>query len=238
MQTKQVTYTHDGVTFKGHLAWDDSLSNKRPGVLVVHEWWGLNDYAKKKAEQLASMGYVAFACDMYGDGKVTEHPQEAGKMATEVRKNLKSWQGRAEAALKVLQDHPQVDGDKLAAIGYCFGGSTCIQLAPRGAPLKAIVTFSRRAAGADARAGEGDQGQGADLPRRRRRSSRKKRFRISARRSTTPRRRLSDDLLRRRGAQLHGPRRRKAGVPGLAYHAEADRRSWNAMKFLFLEAVR
>src|SRR5581483_5423653 len=100
VRTKPVTYTYDGVTFKGHLAWDDAATGRRPGVLVQHEWWGLNDYARKRAEQLAGMGYVAFAGDMYGEGKVTEHPKEAAAMAGEVRKNMKMWQGRARAALK------------------------------------------------------------------------------------------------------------------------------------------
>src|SRR4051794_32115639 len=119
VKTKGITYTHDGVTFKGHLAWDDAAQGKRPGVLVCHEWWGLNEYARKRAEKLAALGYVAFACDMYGEGKTTEHPKEAGQMATAVRKNLKMWQGRARAALKVLLDQSNVDGGKVAAIGYC-----------------------------------------------------------------------------------------------------------------------
>src|SRR5262249_6156158 len=140
-KTREVTYTHDGRTFKGHLAWDCAGSGKRPGVLVVHEWWGLNDYARKRAEQLAKLGYVAFACDMYGEGKVTEHPKEAAEMAGTVRKNLKAWQGRAQAALKILQNHEAVDPGRLAAIGYCFGGSTAPQLAYTGADLKAVVTF-------------------------------------------------------------------------------------------------
>src|SRR5437868_370395 len=98
VKTKSISYKYNGVTFKGHLAWDDAVKGKRPGVLVVHEWWGLNDYARKRAEQLAALGFVAFACDMYGEGKTTEHPREAGAMAAEVRKNAKSWQGRARAA--------------------------------------------------------------------------------------------------------------------------------------------
>src|SRR5262245_20994057 len=118
VKTRTVTYTHDGMTFKGYLAWDDATQGKRPGVLVVHEWWGLNDYARKRAEQLAKLGYVAFACDMYGEGKVTEHPKEAGQFATEVRNNLKAWQGRALAGLKILQDSDLVDANNLAAIGY------------------------------------------------------------------------------------------------------------------------
>src|SRR5438105_208703 len=101
VKTKTVEYTHDGKTFKGFLAWDDSAKGKLPGVLVFHEFWGLDDYARGRAEQLAGLGYVAFAADMYGAGKVTEHPMEAAKMAGAVRKNAREWEGRARAALKV-----------------------------------------------------------------------------------------------------------------------------------------
>jgi dienelactone hydrolase len=141
VKTETVIYKHGDQTYKGFLAWDDAVTGKRPGVLVVHEWWGLNDYARKRAEQLAGMGYVAFAADMYGDGKTTEHPKEAGAMAGMVRKNQKEWQERGLAGLKILRDHPNVDGNKLAAIGYCFGGSTSLQLAYAGADIKAAVSF-------------------------------------------------------------------------------------------------
>lgn len=141
VKTKTITYEHDGTTLKGFLVWPEAATGKLPGILVVHEWWGLNDYARKRAEMLAEMGYVAFACDMYGDGKVTEHPQEAGKMASEVRKNVKAWKSRAQAGLKVLTEQEHVDPKKLAAIGYCFGGSTALQLAYSGADLAAVVTF-------------------------------------------------------------------------------------------------
>src|SRR5262249_40036734 len=87
VKTKTITYEHDGTTLKGYLAYDDAVKGKRPGVLVVHEWWGLNEYAKKRAEQLAKLGYVAFAPDMYGAGKTTQHPKEAREMATKVREN-------------------------------------------------------------------------------------------------------------------------------------------------------
>jgi len=139
--TKVVEYEHDGAKLKGYLAYDDAATGKRPGVLVVHEWWGLDDYARTRAKQLAEMGYVAFAADMYGEGKTVNHPDDARKMATTVRENLKSWRGRAEAGLKQLAGQPNVDPTKLAAIGYCFGGSTCLQLAYSGADLKAVATF-------------------------------------------------------------------------------------------------
>jgi len=139
--TKVVEYEYDGAKLKGYLAYDDAVTGKRPGVLVVHEWWGLDDYARTRAKQLAEMGYVAFAADMYGEGKTVNHPDDARKMATTVRENLKSWRGRAEAGLKQLAGQPNVDPTKLAAIGYCFGGSTCLQLAYSGADLKAVATF-------------------------------------------------------------------------------------------------
>jgi dienelactone hydrolase len=139
--TKVVDYEFDGTKLKGFLAYDDAVKEKRPGVLVVHEWWGLNDYAKDRCKKLAELGYVAFAVDMYGDGKTTEHPDDARKFAGLVRENVKVWRGRAEAGLKQLKAQPNVDGDKIAAIGYCFGGSTCLQLAYGGADLKAVATF-------------------------------------------------------------------------------------------------
>jgi dienelactone hydrolase len=141
VQTKEIEYEHDGTKLKGVLAFDDAGTGKRPGVLVFHEWWGLDDYAIMRAKQLAEMGYVAFAADMYGVGKRTEHPKEAGKMAQEVRMNQAVWLGRAQAALKVIQAQELVDPDKVAAIGYCFGGSTALVLAYSGAPLKAVNTF-------------------------------------------------------------------------------------------------
>jgi dienelactone hydrolase len=141
VQTKEIEYEEGGTKFKGVLAYDDAIKGKLPGVIVFHEWWGLNDYAKMRAKQLAELGYVAFAADMYGVGKVTDHPDDARKMATEVRMNQKVWLARAQAALKVMQAQEQVDADKIAAIGYCFGGSTALLLASSGAPLKAVSTF-------------------------------------------------------------------------------------------------
>jgi dienelactone hydrolase len=141
VQTKEIEYEADGAKLKGVLAYDDAAKGKQPGVLVFHEWWGLNDYAKMRAKQLAELGYVAFAADMYGPGKVTEHPDDARKMSTEVRMNQAAWLARAQAGLKTLQAQEQVDPDRIAAIGYCFGGTTALVLAANGAPLKAVATF-------------------------------------------------------------------------------------------------
>jgi dienelactone hydrolase len=136
-----VPYRDEGVDLSGYIAYDDSFPGKRPGVLVVHEWWGLNDYARRRADQLAGMGYVAFAVDMYGKGKVTEHPEDAGAWAQQVRGNIDLWRKRAMAGLEVLKADPRTDIARIAAIGYCFGGSTVQQLAYAGAPLKGIVSF-------------------------------------------------------------------------------------------------
>jgi dienelactone hydrolase len=141
VKTETVAYKVGDKTFKGYLAYDDAGKAKRPGILVVHEFWGLNDYARKRAEQLAGLGYVAFAVDMYGDGKTTEHPKEAGAMAGMVRMNQKEWLARANAGLQILRDNPLVEGNKLAAIGYCFGGSTALTLANSGADIRAAVSF-------------------------------------------------------------------------------------------------
>ncbi len=139
--TKPVTYQDDNATLEGYLAYDDSVKGRRPGVLVVHEWWGLNDYARKRAEQLARMGYVAFALDMYGKGKATTHPQEAGEWARQITANVDFWGERALAGLKVLEKDPRVDPNRIAAIGYCFGGSTVQELAYMGANLRGVVSF-------------------------------------------------------------------------------------------------
>lgn len=141
VQTKTLTYKHGELECKGFVAWDNAVQGKRPGVLVVHEWWGLDEYARSRAQQLAELGYVAFACDMYGEGKTTEHPQDAGKMAAAVRMSVDDWRKRAQVALEVLKAQPQCDNNNLAAIGYCFGGSTALQLAYSGADLKAVATF-------------------------------------------------------------------------------------------------
>ncbi|VTR99605.1 dienelactone hydrolase family protein [Tuwongella immobilis] len=141
VKTEVVEYTYNGTKLKGFLAYDDAATGKRPGVMVVHEWWGLDDYARKRATMLAELGYVAFAADMYGEGKVAKHPMEASEMAGTVRKNLDNWLGRAKAGLEILSKHEKVDSSKLAAIGYCFGGSTALQLAHAGTDLKAVVSF-------------------------------------------------------------------------------------------------
>jgi dienelactone hydrolase len=140
--TRDIDYTHAGTQLRGFLAYDDSLTagGKLPGVLVVHEWWGLNDYAKGRAVQLAKLGYVAFALDMYGAGVVTTDKAKAGALAGPFY-NKPLMAERAQAGLDQLLGTGLVDPSRVAAIGYCFGGSTVQALAYSGAPLAGIVSF-------------------------------------------------------------------------------------------------
>ncbi len=140
--TEQVIdYQHQGQKLRGYLYYDDQRHGKRPGILVAHEWWGLNDYARKRARMLAELGYVAFALDLYGAGRVTEHADTAQGWMKQIAGQRETWLARAAAGLKQLQQHARVDPKRLAAIGYCFGGSTVLQMAYAGLPLKAVVSF-------------------------------------------------------------------------------------------------
>lgn len=136
-----INYTDGDVQLSGHLYYDKSLKGKRPGVLVVHEWWGLNDYAKKRAEMLAELGYVAFAADMYGDRKVTKHAKDAKGWKMQITSNIDAWQQRANLGLDVMKKFKLTDSSKTAAIGYCFGGATVMQLAYSGADVGGVVSF-------------------------------------------------------------------------------------------------
>ena len=123
VQGKEVTYSANGTLLKGYIAYDDAIQGKRPGVLVVHEWWGLDDYARKRARMLAQSGYIALALDMYGEGKQAHHPDDAGKFAGELAKNLPLAKTRFEAAMEYLRQQKNVDAKNIAALGYCFAGA-------------------------------------------------------------------------------------------------------------------
>jgi dienelactone hydrolase len=138
---QSVDYASQGTTFKGYLAFDKSLEGKRPGVLVVHEWWGLNEYARKRAQMLAELGYLALAVDMYGDGKTAMHPDDAGKFSSELMKNFDVAKTRFLAAMDFLKQQRMVDKAKIAAIGYCFGGGVVLNMARQGADLKGVASF-------------------------------------------------------------------------------------------------
>lgn len=138
---KPVDYVANGVTLKGYIAYDDGSTDKRPGILVVHEWWGHNEYARKRAEMLAGLGYVALAVDMYGDGKQADHPDDAGKFASALMKNMPVMKERFLAAMDVLKQNGAVDPTRLGAIGYCFGGGVVLTMAREGADMKGVVSF-------------------------------------------------------------------------------------------------
>ncbi|MBP9854816.1 MAG: dienelactone hydrolase family protein [Candidatus Omnitrophica bacterium] len=141
IKTEEVNYDSNGVKMIGFLAWDDAIQEKRPGVIVVHEWWGHNEYVRTRAKMLAELGYVALAIDMYGDGKQADHPDQAGAFSQETNKNMDVAKGRFLAGLDVLKNNPHVDGNNVAAIGYCFGGGTVLNMARLGADLKGVVSF-------------------------------------------------------------------------------------------------
>src|SRR4051794_31503045 len=141
VKTETVEYKAGDTKFVGFLAYDDAATGKRPGVLVAPEWMGLNDYARTRARQLAELGFVAFAMDPYGNGKNAADPTEAAQMAGALKKDTKELRGRATAALETLRKNEHVDTSKLAAIGYCFGGTTVLELARSGADIAGVVSF-------------------------------------------------------------------------------------------------
>jgi len=141
VQGREVSYSANGTTLKGYVAYDDALKGMRPGILVVHEWWGLNDYARKRARMFAEQGYTALALDMYGNGKQAHHPDDAQKFSSEVSKNEKLAKARFDAALSLLKSESNVDVGNIAAVGYCFGGTVSLNMARMGEPLKAVLSF-------------------------------------------------------------------------------------------------
>jgi dienelactone hydrolase len=138
---KVVEYTANNVALKGYIVYDNTLKVKRPAVIVVHEWWGVTDYPKKRAEMLASLGYIAFAVDMYGSGKVADNPGDAQKFAGESMKNLSLLKAKFVAAIELLKKNELVDSTRIAAIGYCYGGGLVLNMARTGIDLKGVVSF-------------------------------------------------------------------------------------------------
>jgi dienelactone hydrolase len=235
IQTKPIEYAHGDLNLKGLLAWDDSIKGKRPGVLVVHEWWGLNDYARQRAEQLASLGYAAFALDMYGKGKVTTHSDQASAWMKETTANVKQWQARAIEGLKILQAQELVDPTRIAAIGYCFGGGTVTQLAYSGVSIRGVVSFHgplplpdpNQVSGIKAKIllahGNADPFLTEDH--------------IRTFRTTLDKAGLDWQMIVYAGARhsFTNPGADQYGMDALKYNKEADRRSWRHMQVFFDE---
>lgn len=141
IRTQEVTYEVGEREYIGYFAWDDALDEPAPGVLVVHEWWGHNDYARKRARMLAEEGHVALALDMYGKGRVADHPEDAQKFMQALMNDLDAAAERFDKAHRLLDAHPAADPERTAAIGYCMGGGVVLQMARFGKDLDAVVSF-------------------------------------------------------------------------------------------------
>lgn len=141
IRIEAVDYKLDGTTFKGQVVWDDAQGEKQPGVLIIHEWWGPNDYVKGRAKQIAELGYAAFVVDMYGDGRTVESADEAGKLAMPLLTDRAQARQRLNAALKAFVATGHVDEEKIAAMGYCFGGTMSLEVARENGPVVGVISF-------------------------------------------------------------------------------------------------
>ncbi len=229
VETREIRYTQGETPLTGFVAWNDGKQGKRPGVLVAHEWWGHNEHARRAARRLAEAGYVGFALDMYGHGKLTTHPDSAAAFVSEATRDPAVLVARFNAALEELKQDPHVDPDRIAAIGYCFGGAVVLSMARAGADFDAVVSFH----GALGALGPVDSGAvtarvlvltGAVDP-------------------FVPPEHVTafSDRMRAAGARFEvvsypgakhsftNPDADKVGMPALAYDAAADRQSWAAM---------
>lgn len=150
IKEETVTYIADGTLLRGYVAYDHNQKGKRPAVVVVHEWWGLNDYAKMRARKLAELGYIAIAADIFGDGKTAENPQEAQDLTKPFYQNPALAKTRLDAAIKKIKEYAETDPANVAAVGYCFGGSVVLNSAKLGSDLKGVVSFHGGLAGVPA----------------------------------------------------------------------------------------
>lgn len=238
IQTRQVSYTAGSTPLEGLVAWDAAVQGKRPGVLVVHEWWGHNEHADDQARRLARAGYVGFALDMYGAGKHTVHPDSAQAFMQAAVGDMDAMVARFQAALAQLKADPHVDSTRIAAIGYCFGGAVVLGMAQSGMDLKAVVSF------------HGAMPPAATVPA----GSVKARMLILAGEAdpmvpaaaidsfaTRLKAAGADVEVVRYAGAVHGftnPKAESFGMAGLKYDAKADEESWAAMLKLFGEALR
>jgi dienelactone hydrolase len=235
---KPIEYKQGDATLRGYLVYDDKTQGKRPGIVVVPEWWGLTDYPKHRADQLAELGYVALAADIYGDGQTTEDPKEAGKLAGKFREDRKLMRDRVQAAFDTLKAQPQVDGTKTAAIGYCFGGTCVLELARSGADVNGVVSFHGALdAPMPAKSGEVKAKvlvlHGADDPM------------VPQEQVQAMENEFKDAGAEVKVVQYPGavhaftnPDADKHNIKGIAYNKEADEKSWTAMKEFFEQIFR
>lgn len=238
IQTSQVSYSAGSTPLQGLIAWDASVQDKRPGVLVVHEWWGHNEHSDEQARRLARAGYVGFALDMYGEGKNTVHPDSAQAFMQAAVGDMDAMVARFQAALAQLKADPHVDSTRIGAIGYCFGGAVVLGMAQSGMDLKAVASF------------HGAMPPTMPVPE----GSVKARILILtgeadpmvpaaaidsfATRLTAA---GADVQVVRYPGAMHGftnPKADSFGMEGLKYDAKADEESWAAMLKLFGEALK
>jgi dienelactone hydrolase len=233
LRTEFIEYRDGDVLLEGYLAYHDAVKGKRPGVLVVHEWWGLNDYIQRRTREVAKLGYIAFAIDMYGKGVRTQDPRKAGELLGSIDPKL--LRSRAAAGLDVLKKHDRTDAGKIAAIGYCFGGKTVLELARSGAELAGVASFHGELDTQDPSDARNIKGsvlvlQGADDP-----------F-VSGEKVAA-----FQDEMRKAGVDwqmniygnaMHSftnPDADTFNIKGVKYNEKADKRSWEALKAFLKE---
>jgi dienelactone hydrolase len=238
IHTESIEYKQGDATLEGYLAYDASIKGQRPGVLIVHQWKGLTDYEKQRAEMLAKLGYNVFALDIYGKGIRPKSSQEAGAQAGKYKSNRDLLRARAQAGLAVLQKHELTDPKRIAAIGYCFGGTTVIELARSGADIAGVVSFHGGLDSPHPADGKNIKCkvlalQGADDPFVPAKD-------LAAFEDEMRQAKVDWELVKYGGA-VHSFTEWEAGndpSKGAAYNEKADRRSWEAMQQFFAEIFK
>jgi dienelactone hydrolase len=238
VKSELVEYSSNGVTFEGYVAWDDAIAARRPGVLVVHEWTGLGDHVRGNCDSLATLGYVAFGADIYGKGVRPTGPEEAGKEAGKYKGDRALMRSRAQAALRALRDNPHADTNRVAVIGYCFGGTVALELARSGADIRGAVCLHGHVDTPEPADAKNVRGKvlvllGADDPYIPKESiaAFEQEMRVAG----------VDWQLVSYGGAVHSFTNSAAGndnSKGAAFNANANRRSWEAMRGFFKEIFR
>ena len=236
LRSKLVEYKDGNTVLQGYAVWDDGFKDKRPGILVAHEWWGFGPYVKRRADMLAKLGYTAFALDMYGKGVYAKDHEQAGKLAGAFLNERTAMRRRAMLGLDQLKKLPYVDESKLAAIGYCFGGTTVLELARMGAPLRGVASFHGNLA--------------TPTPATEKPKAKIAVFQGGDDQMTMPALPAFEDEMRKAGADweatvyggaVHSFTVAEAGSDnskGMAYNKEADERSWKALQDFLAEVFR
>ncbi len=238
LRTEVIEYKHGDVVLEGYLAYDDVVKGKRPGIMVVHEWMGLNFYVRMRAEQLAKMGYVALAIDMYGKGVRAKDSNEAASLAGPYWADRPLMRARANAGLEVLKKHPLTKVKHIAGIGYCFGGGTVLELARSGAEVAGVVSFHGNLDTPNPADAKNIKGKvlilhGGDDPFVK--DDQVVKFEEEMRKAGV------DWQIVIYGGAVHSFTNPEAGndpSKGAAYNEKADKRSWEAMKAFFGEIFK